>query len=342
MTNGRLRIAIVGLNFGRWICDQLALAPQSALFELAAVVDQDAARAEAEGRARGCAWHQDLAAVLADPTIPCIGLFTGPNGRAELLQRILAAGKQVMTTKPFERDAAAAAAVIREARRLGRVLHCNSPAPAAADLELIRDWRTRHDVGRIVAVHAEIWANYREQPDGSWYDDPERCPLAPVYRLGIYLINDLIALLGRPVAVMAQSSRLFTRRPTADHAQLAIRFADGGLASLFASFCVGDGDDYRNCLVIHGERGTIYRNVGATRATARCRLELVQHREQRRQQTASADLDWLSGDYDWVGFHRACCGGPDPGLDADAVAGALLVIQAMLEAERTHREVLLP
>lgn len=333
-----VRIAVVGLNFGRHICDQLA-GEAGRWATLAGVCDLDAAKAEAEGRKRGVRWWSSLDAVLADPTVEAVGLFTGPNGRAGLLSTIMRAGKQVMTTKPFERDPAAAGAVLAEARSLGRVLHCNSPSPGAPDLTAIRRLLASHDLGRVVAARAEVWASYREQADGSWYDDPVRCPLPPIYRLGIYLINDLVALLGRPSAVMAQSSRIFTSRPTPDHAQLAIRFADGGLGQLFASFCVGDGDHYRNGLAIHCERGTIYRNIGPERGEAVCELSVVGLVDGNRTVRERIALPTTSGVYEWEAFHRACRGGGDPGLDPATVIGGLQVIEAMAEADRSRREV---
>lgn len=333
-------LAVVGLNFGRHICDQLA-GPAAAHVRLAAVCDMDAAKAAAEGRAHGVAAHTSLDAVLADPAIEAVGLFTGPNGRAALLSRILRAGKHVMTTKPFERDPAAAAAVLAEARALGRVLHCNSPSPGAADLAAIRGMMARHDLGRVVAGRAEVWASYQEQTDGSWYDDPERCPLPPIYRLGIYLMNDLIALLGTPVAVMAQSSRIRTGRPTADNAQLAIRFADGALGHILASFCVGDGDHYRNGLAIHCERGSLYRNVGPERGAAVSELSVIAPQDGKRMLRERVELATASGGYEWETFQRACRGRGDPGLDPAVVVGGLRVMGAMLEAERSGREVAL-
>ena len=76
-----------------------------------------------------------------------------------------------------------------------------------------------------------MWVNYCEQADGGWYDDPERCPVAPVFRLGIYIINNLAELFGEPEKVCALSSRILTGRPTADNADLAVLFKNGAIAT---------------------------------------------------------------------------------------------------------------
>jgi predicted dehydrogenase len=333
-------IAVIGLHFGRALCDWLKKSDAAPYVRLVAVCDREAPKAEQAARELGVRCFTDLAALLADPTIPAVGLYTGPNGRAALLERCLAAGKHVMTTKPFERDAAAAARVLASARRQQRVLHLNSPSPRPPDLELIRTWMREFDLGRPVAARGEVWASYREQPDGSWYDDPAACPLPPIYRLGIYVINDLIALLGRPAALSAQATRLFTGRPTPDHAQLGIRFAGGELAQLFASFCIGDGDPYRNGLVLHCERGTIYRNIGAEREGA-CDLRVVRWHDGKREVAARATLPALSGDYDWALFQRAVHG---EAIHSDpiTVVGGIQVVSAMAEAAASGREVDLP
>lgn len=73
-----------------------------------------------------------------------------------------------------------------------------------------------------LGARADIWASYREQADGTWYDDPQKCPVAPVFLLGIYLINDLIQLFGPVRDVQVLQSRLSTGRPTADNGQLSL------------------------------------------------------------------------------------------------------------------------
>ena len=119
--------------------------------------------------------YTDLDKLLQNEEIPTIGLFTGPVGRAGLLDRIIEAGKDVITTKPFENDPAAATDVLEEAKRLGRVIHLNSPNPGLSpDLAAIQRWRNELDMGAPVAARADVWAHYREEADGSWYDDPAK------------------------------------------------------------------------------------------------------------------------------------------------------------------------
>lgn len=336
-TRQRIRIAVVGLNFGQWILEQIAGSAASPWLELAAVCDLDAGKAHATAGKYNVKACTDLDALLADASIPAIGLFTGPAGRANLIRKIIRAGKDVLTTKPFERDPAAALEVLREAQRLGRVVHMNSPGPLPPpDIALIRQWQGQHRLGAPVAARIETWASYREQPNGSWYDDPRLCPVPPIFRLGIYLINDLVAVLGEAQKVVMLESRLFTGRPTADNGQLGILFRNGALANVFASFCVGDGDYYRNGLTLNFERGTIYRDVGAARPDAPSDLNLVMNVNGKRACVEHAELVQHSGEYQWENFWRALNGAKLEGeILPEQIVMGLSVIEAMAKAAQS-------
>ena len=144
--NNQIPIGIVGLNFGRYILDELQQEPAGSHVTLAAVCDLDVAKARQVATERGVKAYADLDLLLKDPAIPAIGLFTSPVGRAGLIRKIIRAGKHVLTTKPFELDPAAALDVLQEAGRLGRVVHLNSPAPVLpADLAVIQRWRAQYD-----------------------------------------------------------------------------------------------------------------------------------------------------------------------------------------------------
>jgi predicted dehydrogenase len=335
-----IRIVIVGLNFGRHIVDDLAGGQPGV--QLAGVCDLDRGKVEASAAQHGVRAYTSLDAVLADPSVDAVGLFTGPGGRGALIERCVAAGKHVMTTKPFELDADAGARALAAARAAGRVVHLNSPGPRPSDdLAIIARWRGEHDLGRLVAAQAEVWAHYREQADGSWYDDPVRCPVAPLYRLGIYLINDLLSLAGPVARVQVETSRLFTGRPTPDQAQVGLRFASGALGHVFASFCIEDGDHYRNAMTLHFAHGTIYRNVGAQRRGSACELALVRGDGNRRE-VIEAVAARSSGHYDWPAFAADVASRTPLAEDVAAVAlDGIRVMAAISRSERAEAPVVL-
>lgn len=334
-------IGFVGLSFGAAVARALAAGASRGLFRIAAGCDTDAAK-----RADFCAQHgvqgyASLDELLADKTIPVIGLFSGPAGRADLLRRIIRAGKDVMTTKPFELDPVAAWEVLDEAARLGRVIHLNSPPPEApAYVRQILAWQQEHALGRPISCRGEMLVSYREKPDGRWLDDPLLCPAAPVFRIGVYSLNDLMRLFGPVHSVQVMSSRIFTERPTADNAELGLKFKNGALGSIHASFCVDDGQHYANALTLHYERGTITRNalpVAYGKAEGSSRLRLVATRtdgELISQEWASTEV---SGEYPWPAFHDAVTRRRVIVPPVEEIVGAVRVIAAMGRAERSGR-----
>jgi predicted dehydrogenase len=336
-THTPIPIAIVGLGFGNWIIEELLQPENRLLFQITALCDLDAQKAAVAAQKIGVktATFEEL---LADPSLPAIGLFTGPAERASLVREAIRAGKHVMTTKPFERDPTAALDVLEEAARSGLAVHLNSPAPyLPPDLTLIRAWQHRHSLGLPLSAQFSTWVRYHEQADGRWFDNPDLCPVAPIFRLGIYLINDAVELFGEPDEVQVMTSRLFTGRPTPDHAQLSIRFKNGALVSILASFCVNDGDSYRNSMTLNFENGTVYRNAGAEgKSGVAGTLSLITVRNEKPSLVERIQLDSISGFYDWPAFHRAVCLKEMPPSDHPGkVAAGIRVIEAMARAEET-------
>jgi predicted dehydrogenase len=336
----RIKIAIVGLNFGSHIIGLLRDPPVRELFEIVAVCDIDQTRAREVALKIGARPTFDLEQVISDPAIEAIGLFTGPAGRGDLIFRIVRAGKHVITTKPFEVDPNKAADVLAEAHRLGRTVHLNSPSPLlSADLLQVRAWQAKFNLGRAVACRRAVWATYREQADGTWYDDPEKCPVAPILRLGIYCVNDMVRLLGEAEKVTVLRSRLFTGRPTPDNAELGILFKNGTIGSVFASFCIDDGQYYSNSMTLNFENGTIYRNTSPQefgKAARQTHMSVAAKDGPKRTVIEHADIEEGSGHYQWDAFARAVRGEalPNEVTPREIVAG-LKILAAMARADKS-------
>ena len=304
-----VRIAIVGLRFGdamaRLIHDELPC------YDIVSVCDTLEDRAQKLAEYVGAKAVYSLEEVLVDPEVEAVALFTGPKGRAVLAEKILSSGKHLLTTKPFELDVMAGEKVLKMARELDMVVHLNSPSPLpSGDVKLIKKWQQEYELGRIVALRAETWANYREQADGGWYDDDTSCPAAPITRLGIYFLNDFFPLLGSVRRVLVMQSRLFTGRPTADNAQISAEFENGCLANVFASFCINDGEPYRDDVTLNFEKGTVRRRIFRT-ADRRMHVdhaELILTRPDHVDKKIILPGGEYAGWYQWEAFVRAVRG----------------------------------
>lgn len=322
---------ILGANFGAKIARQVS--QKNPFVSVCGVCDLDGPKARALAGELGVPAYGDLAEALAVNEVEAVGVFTGPAGRGRLLERILDAGRHVMTTKPFELEAAEAERAFAAAVRNGRALHLNSPAPVpASDLARIKAWLADGALGRVVGLQARTWADYREQADGSWLDDPVRCPAGPLFRLGVYFLSDFAGLPGRPVEVRVQQARVRTGRPTPDNAQISIAYDNGALANIYASFCIGDGQSYRDEVVLACEHGTIRRWMERAGGIDMCNdsavVELQRSgRPVERYQTQPGDY---AGWYGWEAFHSAVRGRPGAVYhDAAATIASVRLLAAM-------------
>ena len=331
-------LAVVGLRFGQHVIDGdliRGLTP----FRLAAVCDTDAARREHCAAKYAVPAHADLAAILDDPAIPAVCLITPPAGRAELVRRCLRAGKHVMTTKPFEVDPEAALAVLAEARQAGLAVHLNSPGPMRpAWIGLVHGWVDRHQLGRPSLIEWHTHAPYREHADGGWYDDPKRCPVAPIFRLGIYALNDIHWLIDdEPETVMVLASRFRTGRPTPDVAQLTVRYRSGCLASLACTFAC-ESANYPDTLAVHYERGAVYRDLPPNLGSHEGHLLKVVAGGKETPITIQERVIAGGHHYDWERFAAWVRNGPQADdLTAERLARSLRVIRAMGRAEASGR-----
>ena len=339
----KINIGFVGLNFGHWVIEEQILTGFGApLFQLMGVCDQDAALLKSRAAQYGVRAFDSLDSILTEKNIDVIGLFTPPVGRADLVRRVIRAGKHVITTKPFERNSAAALAVLQEARSLGRTVHINSPGPLlTADWQQVEHWRQQYSLGRPVAAHFSTWASYREKPDGTWLDDPERCPVAPIFRLGIYSINDMVRLLGPAESVQVAGTRLMTGRATSDNAHLTLQFKNGAIGGIFASFCVNDGNAYADTMVLNFENGTVYINAGApAQSREMVPLQLVMRAGEtcRVVDQAVVSRAKRAGSYQWDVLHRAIGGEQiEHMVTPEQVAQAIAIVEAMAKAQQSQR-----
>lgn len=336
----KIKVGVVGLGYGEWIINDIINNHITPYFTIAGVCDLDETRLKHITTTYGVKKYDSLEMMLQDDTIPVIGLFTAPLGRAKLIEKIIDAGRDVITTKPFELDADEASGVLAKARQLGRKIMLNSPNPLLSpNMSQIADWVAEFKLGRIIGARCDIWANYREVADGQWYDDEKRCPVAPIFRLGIYLINDLVGLFGSAKTVQVLSSQIFTKRPTPDNAQMGILFENGGLANIFASFCIEDGQYYKSAMVINFEKGTIYCNMDPATyddVLVGTSFALVTLDGAKKQVVKNKVVPGSTVAYDWEAFHGILTGMIQIPLKTDEnIVEGIKIINAMAKSDVT-------
>ncbi len=307
-----VKLGVCGLGYGMYHMRRLVASPLAHHVTVRAVADALPGRRAAGTTAFACKSYADLDEMLARADIEAVALFTSPIGRAGLIRKIIHAGKDVMTTKPLELDPVAALAVLREARSLGRTVFLNSPSPVLGqDLAQVLAWQEEHNLGRLIFAQTDCWYRSTEKADGSWYDDPQLCPAAPIFRLGIYGINDVVALAADPVELHVNLARVLTGRPTPDVAQLSLRFAGGAIACLRATWCCEPIRDNQVSEYVF-ERGTVRRDYSTrdhrNAPDTTLLLDAADAAGNIFQKHARIDNRFVNSAYRWDLFHDAVRG----------------------------------
>lgn len=327
--NQKIKVAVVGLTFGGYVIEHELLEAGSRYFEIDCVCDLNPEKAKNWGEKLGVPYYLDMDKMLDERKVGACVLITGPVGRAKLIDKCIDRGIHVMTTKPFELTAAEAERVLRRAKEKNIVVQMNSPSPRPASyMKAILSYAERFDLGRPIAYRAADWCNYREKADGLWYDNSDLCPVAPVFRLGIYMINEVAVLMGDVEKVNVVESRIFTQRPTADNALLSVLHKNGVVGSIFASFCVNDLQHYKCSYEINYERGTIYKAVkprNSETAGNKVAMQVV-YTKDGKQYTFEEEITEASN-YQWDVFYESIGGRKFPDLVSDdkIVAGIRMI-----------------
>jgi predicted dehydrogenase len=203
------------------------------------------------------------------------------------------------------------------------------------DIALIKTWQEKYGLGRPVAARGEAHRLDHQKADGRWLDSPEKCPAAPVTRIGIYLINDLVRIFGPAKKAGVVSSTILTTRPTPDNAQLSILFENGGLGNVFASFCCAAEAGQGNSLCINFENGIINRDLlpgGETRLVVSALVNGKVGKAETRHVTQA------SGAYLWEAFYRAIQGEKfENEVTPEEIAEGIQILNAMAKSEKTGR-----
>ncbi|WOO39778.1 Gfo/Idh/MocA family oxidoreductase [Rubellicoccus peritrichatus] len=342
----RIKAALVGLGFGRQVLKPMILEGlASKYFDCVAVCDANEERTKLTAEEHGLRGYTDLDELLKDEEIRVIILITGPNGRADLITKIIESGRDVMTTKPFEQDADAALRVFKRAKELGRVIHMNSPSlTPSRDIQTIRQWQEKYNLGQLCAGRWEGWYKVVEKADGSWYDDPDTCPAAPLFRLGIYGLNDMALLFGEAEYVQVQQSRFFTGRPTPDLAQMNIKFKSGALFSMLGGWCIEPWRGVCGLTLFH-EHGTIVRDVDwPSYAAGKERITLKVFTPEsgfgQPVECIALDDEDSSSSYRWDLFYEAIHGKEfEAQATPESIASAIRIVNAMRVAAKSGDQV---
>jgi predicted dehydrogenase len=196
-----IRVAIVGAGaIARAHADALAASPH---FQLVAVVDVDAARAQALADKFGARFATSIDA-LTNGSVDAAIVSTPPNTHREVTIALLEAGVHVLCEKPFAVGRSNAYAMAETAKRCGRVLTMATKFRFVNDLTIARDAIAAGKIGTLYRVH-NVFASPVDM-SGRWNLDRDASGGGVIIDNGTHSVDIMRYILGPIESVRAVES----------------------------------------------------------------------------------------------------------------------------------------
>jgi predicted dehydrogenase len=194
----------------------------------------------------------DYETLLADRDVQVLDITTHADVRAGLMRRALAAGKHVLSQKPFVTDLATGRELVAEADARGLKLAVNQNGRWAPHLAWLREAVRAGLIGAVTGVHVEIRWNHGWVA-GTPFDEMDDLVLSD---FGIHWFDFLVSVIGgRAREIRATTARAHgqgARPPLLAQALVAF---DGGQASLVFDGATAFGA--RDSTSVIGDKGVV-------------------------------------------------------------------------------------
>ena len=248
----RIKVGLIGYGMAGRVFHAPLIRAASSL-DLVAIATSRADEVAALDPGIGCV--PDAQALLADPAIELVVVATPSATHADLAADALRAGKHVVVDKPFALTLAQARDLAQLAQASGRQLTVFHNRRFDSDFLSIRAAIDDGLVGRVTQFESHF-DRFRPQVRDRWREDGS--PGSGVwFDLGPHLIDQALALFGRPLAVSADIAALRTGSAADDWAHVLLRY-DRMRVVLHASMNAPDGDGGGSPrFTVHGSNGSV-------------------------------------------------------------------------------------
>ncbi len=202
MTHPPLRIGLVGYGLGGRVFHAPLYA--AAGVELVAVASSDAAKVHADFP--NVTVHPTPRALFANERVELVDLASPSPTHAPLMLEAIAAGKHVLSDKPFTTSVAEADAVIAAAMRAGRTVACYQNRRRDADFLTLKRLIEDGALGEITRYEARFdrWAPLVKDR----WQERDGPGVGLHYDLGAHLVDQALHLFGVPDWVQGDLQRL--------------------------------------------------------------------------------------------------------------------------------------
>jgi predicted dehydrogenase len=205
--------------------------------ELRLLVDTNADAAGSLAQKYGVRSAADWRGALEDNTIGIVVASTPNAFLREVAVAALGAGKHVLVEKPMGKDSADAAAIAAAAQASGKILKVGFNHRYHGALMKAHDLFERGTVGTFVNIRARYGHGARPGYEREWRGDPALAGGGELTDQGAHLIDLILWLAGKPREAFAYTqTAVWPISPLEDNAFALLRFSDGPVASLHASW----------------------------------------------------------------------------------------------------------
>jgi predicted dehydrogenase len=250
MDNQKIKTAIIGYGRSGGTMHAGAI-EKSPVFTLAAVCDIDEKAREEAYKRFSCRVYEDYFKMLESEELDLVVIVTRSSQHSEMAGDCLAAGKNVLVTKPWALNRGEAEKMIAAAKKSGKLLLPWLPARWGADLTRLCELVGSGVIGKIFQVRRSEFTFGKRR---DWQTQKE---FGGGYLLnwGPHLIDQPIRLLGKPIkSVYADMKQIINPGDAEDMYYAVMKNADG--AVIISEFNIGAGDMPN--WIIQGDLGTIY------------------------------------------------------------------------------------
>lgn len=266
MTASKRRIGIIGLGFGTQV---YVPAFRSEGWEVAALCSRTPDKLAAAARAAGVAdVHTDPLELIARKDLDAVGIVTPPNAHHPLAVAALDAGKHVMCEKPFALNVRQAADMVTAAQRNARTAMVGHEFRHTPQRAYIRRLLREGYIGsfRLCSMELALDRYATAEPRPLTWQARQADGGGILGALGSHYIDALRDWFGEVGSVSGRLEQFrpdvkdpatgrIVRAETDDSFLFTLEFANGGLATMYATFAATPARGTR--IVVMGDRGTL-------------------------------------------------------------------------------------
>lgn len=268
MSAAQIRVGLVGLDhwyIGRAILRELS---QSDRAKAVVVAHSDERYGRPEADSYGIEYTQDYLSVATRSDVDLVVTACPSSINPEVVKAAAAAGKPVLSGKPFAMNIAAAREVVEAVNAAGvPFISYDANSRVSPAYRAIREWIATGQLGRVmnavVILRSTLEGAARPWPDApigpTWWRDPNQVPGGGWIDHSIYAIDRLRWLLG---AEVTEIGGLIARlrhpdEPLEDWGTALAAFDNGAVATIEVTWHAEPGADSGNQFHLLGTKGQV-------------------------------------------------------------------------------------